>query len=164
MSIQVNVPCVVTVKVDTGSSNALQSWCESQEGFSIREQVFQEPIYSDSQGGSAGPPVDILVHGEIHIITFTSVRFDPTVDAKVCFVRETADGVSAANCTLMFADSKAHRVLLQGANFVRNYLRVMVSERELGRIGSHASVRQVTLTCYPKDVSGTLTLWNSTTT
>ena len=161
MAIQVNVPCTVTVKVDTGSANALESWCESIEGISIREQTFKEPIHSDTNGGTAGPPVDLLVHGEVHVITFQSVRFDPVVDAKVRFVRSIADGTSTGGCVLAFADGAFYRVLLTGANFVRNYVRVMVEDKELGKIGSHASVRQITLTCYKND-SGVL--WNSTAT
>lgn len=131
------------------------------EGVSVREQVFQEPIFSDANGGSAGPPVDILVHGEVHIITFQAVRFDPTVDAKMLYVRGTTAGAASGGCVLAFADSKFYRVLLTGTNFTRNYLRVLITDKELGRIGSHASVRQITLTCY-KDGSGVL--WNTTAT
>lgn len=160
MALQQNVACTVTVKADTGSSNALETWCESMEGISIREQVFQEPIFSDSNGGSQGPPIDILVHGEVHIITFQSVRFDPAVDAKMQYVKSVASGTASGGCVLAFSDSKFYRVLLTGTNFTRNYLRVMVTDKELGRIGSHASVRQITLTCY-KDASGVL--WNTTT-
>ena len=161
MAIEPQVACTVLVKVDTGSANALETWCESIDGISIREQSFKEPIHSDSNGGTAGPPVDLLVHGEVHVITFQSVRFDAAVDAKVRFVRSVTDGTSTGGCVLAFADGAFYRVLLQGANFVRNYVRVMVEDKELGRIGSHASVRQITLTCYKND-SGVL--WNSTAT
>lgn len=160
MSLQQNVACTVTVKLDTGSSNALETWCESIDGISIREQLFKEPIHSDSNGGTAGPPVDVLLHGEVHTITFQSVRFDPAVDAKLQYAYGATAGNATANCVLAFADSKTYRVLLTGTNFTRNYLRVMVEDKELGRIGSHASVRQITLTCYA-NASGVL--WNTTT-
>jgi len=55
VSLQQNVACTVTVKLDTGSSNALETWCESIDGISIREQLFKEPIHSDSNGGTATP-------------------------------------------------------------------------------------------------------------
>lgn len=162
MAIQTNIACPVVIKIDTGTANALEQLGYSVNGCDITEQKYEEPIFSDENGGPQGPPVDIIHHGQVDVITFTSVRFDPAVAAKVQYVRGTTIGSAPDPCTLLFADGKTYRVLLLGDDtFQRNYLRVVVDAKRLTRIGAHATEWQVTLTCH-KNADGVF--FNSVTT
>ena len=161
MAISRNVACKVLVKADTGSSNALESLGYSIGGVNIEERPFNEPIHSDENGGPQGPPVDIIHHGEMHVITFDMVSYDAAVAAKLKAFRGTTDGSAAATpCGLLFADSGTHRILLLGSSFTRNYLRCVVSASNLGQVGSHASVFRVTIEAY---MNASNVLWNTTT-
>ena len=161
MGIQLNAGCATLLKIGTGSSDALEELGYSIDGFNLEERVFKEDIHSDENGGTAGPPVDIMIHGQIDVITFDAVRIDPIVAAKVQFVKGTSAGVVPSSCVLLFGDSKSYRVLLIGTNFTRNYLRVVISQKNLGRIGAHASVFRYTLECHMDPTARVL--WNTTT-
>lgn len=160
MAIQSNVACALLIKVDTGSANALESLGYTIDGANIQERTFNEPIHSDEQGGTAGPPVDIIHHGQIDVITLELTRYDPAVAAKLRLFRGvTAGSGPSAPCSQLFADSGSHRVLLLGSNYTRNYVRCVLTDSNISRIGSHASVLRLTFEAYP---NGSAVLWNTT--
>lgn len=161
MAIQRNVACACLVKVDTGSANALESLGYSISGINIEVRPFNEPVHSDENGGPQGPPVDIIHHGEMHVLTFDAVSYDPAVEVKVVPFKGTTDGSSAATaCGQLFADSGSYRVLFLGSSFTRNYLRCVISSKNLGQVGSHASVTRYTIEAYP---NASKVLWNTIT-
>ena len=171
MAIQPNVACKALVKIDTGTSNALENLGYSINGINIDEQAFREDIFSDQGGGNSGMPVDVMMHGERHIITLDMVYWDPAVGAKIQYVRGTTAGEAASPCTLMMGDSKFYRLLITGTGFTRNYLRAFAVSRSLGQIGTHPSILRLSFEAYPVtqiDPSSPPTnnnvVWNTTTT
>ncbi|CAK9057774.1 Uncharacterized protein SCF082_LOCUS30935, partial [Durusdinium trenchii] len=120
---------VQTIKVDTGTSNALETLGKTANGIQIREQVFRENVPGDANGGDAGPPIDIQYHGEIHIVTLEFTYWDDSIMAKVIpkLYGGTAGAVGTAG-TLWAADSKTYRLLMDGSGFTRNYLRAIPTD------------------------------------
>ncbi len=160
MAIQLNVGCKTLIKTGTGASNALEELGYTVDGVSIDHRMYREDIHSDQHGGTSGPPSDVMVHGEVHIITLDMVYWDPAVASKMQYVKGTTAGEVGSPCTLMFGDDKYYRVLLTGTGFTRNYLRVLPTSNNLSRIGTHASLLRLTLEAYPDDDD---VLWNTTT-
>lgn len=161
MAEQFNVACTLTVKVDPGSG--LTTLGYTAEGANISARTFQEPIHTDEQGGQAGPAVDILDHGQIHIVTLEMIKYDPAVMAILeTFQKSGTSGSVGSPCTLLKADSKTFRLLLTGTNFTRNYLvAIPAGEIRTGPIGSKVTRTQITFECH-KNGSGVL--FNTTTT
>lgn len=168
MAIQRNVACALLIKVDTGSSNALESLGYTVNGANIQERTYNEPVHSDELGGTSGPPVDIVHHGQVDIITLELTSYDPAVAAKLRLFRGIAEGLNPGfPCGLMFADSGSHRVLLKGENYTRNYLRCVLVDSNTAQIGSHASMLRLTFEAYAKPIGTSpvvWTMWNDTTT
>ena len=149
-----------TLAISTDVSGSLAALGYSVNGVNITVLEFMENIPGDEKGGDAGPPIDVLSHGTIHIVEFDMTKWDDAlagqIDTRV--KSGTAGSVSAGD--LMRADSKALRLLLNGANFTRNYLHAIPRGNiQLGPVGSRYSRRRFVFECH--DVGGVL--YNSTT-
>lgn len=119
MALTVNVGGPVLVSVGSGSGGALEELGYTVDGVRISETVFTGDVPSDERGGSEGPPIEVQQFGITHRITLELSRFDQAVMVKIA-LRARSGSFAAGD--LVFSNSNEFRVLLEGANFVRNYL------------------------------------------
>lgn len=162
MSTIVNVAGPVLIKVNTGSAGGLADLGYSANGVNIDEQDFNENVPGDENGGDAGPPIDVLHHGQIHIIQMELTKWDPTVAARISNrVNASAPTAGTVEPGVLYAgDSKFMRLLLTGDNFTRNYL-AAIPRGSIGlNAGSRYSRQRLAFECHA--VSGVI--WNTTTT
>lgn len=153
----------VAIKVDTGSSNALELLGYSEDGIRIDDQVFRDDMKCDLRGGQQGPLDEAQYFGAIHIVQFTLVKFDQAVLAKVlAHIYAQTAGTVAAPGTFMSAN--AFRLLLHSTANSRNYLRAIPWRGINWQAGTRATRVPMTWECHAKDVSGVWTLYNTTTT
>jgi|DEB0MinimDraft_6_1074348.scaffolds.fasta_scaffold26249_3 hypothetical protein len=117
-------PCLI--KVDTGTSNALEDLGYTADGVRLEERKFHGNVPTDLNGGPEGPPGDVQYFGELHIVQFTLTKFDDAILSKV------APGVYGGTYGTLpnsgtFMSSNAFRLLLypddyaSGSNNPRNY-------------------------------------------
>jgi len=161
MSVAINVACTLTVKADTGSGLAILGYTTEGGRYSVRP--FQTPIHSDENGGSAGPPIDIMQHGVIHTWSLELIKYDSAMLNVIETYKQGGTPGSATNaCTLLFGDAKYFRLLLVGTNFTRNYVRAIPTSIDIGPIGAQATRAMVTFDCYAEPTAGVI--HNTTTT
>jgi hypothetical protein len=153
----------VAIKVDTGATNALELLGYSEDGVMIDDQVFREDIKCDLRGGQAGPPDEVQYFGAIHLIQFTLVKFDAAVLAKVlAHVYGQTAGTVADPGT--FLSDNGFRLLLHSTSVPRNYLLAAPWRGMKIPAGTRATRIPMTWEAHAVDVSGTMTLYNATTT
>ena len=124
-AISVDGPC--NVKVDTGSSNALEQLGYTADGVDVSAEPFNLDVPGDENGGSDGIPIDIQHFGQVHRIRMELTKFDEAVAAKVHNLWNTLGGGTAGTAehtagALYSGSSKGYRVLLEPTNRPRNYL------------------------------------------
>lgn len=148
----------VGVWVDTDAGHALQHLGWSVDGVQIQEIPYITGIPSDLNGGTDGPPVDFQVYPSQHRIILDLNIFDPLVEAKVALRVNPAASVSPTVGMLIGCSGQYYRVLLYGANFVRNYPYCVPMEPIDFNIGSKFTRKQIT---FMANTIGGL-LWNTT--
>ena len=155
MALTFHVACTATVKTDAGGS--LAELGITVDGVNISARTFHEPIHTDNHGGSAGPPEDIIDHGQVHTVTMDLVKYDSTQAGIIeSFQKNGTVGSVAAPCVLLKADGKTFRLLIVGTNFARNYLVAFpVGEINVGPVGAKNTRMRVTFECHPNS-SGVL--------
>jgi hypothetical protein len=148
MAATINVACTLTVKVDVGSG--LTTLGYTTEGAQISVRAFQTPVHTDENGGPAGPPVDIIQHGEIHTVSLELAKYDSAVMNVIeTFRSGGTPGSVGSPCLLMKGDSKFIRLLLTGTNFTRNYVvAIPTGEIRTGPIGATATRASVSFDCH----------------
>lgn len=159
MAITIQVPGLVTVKVDTGSSNTLESLGYTENGIEITRKKFFLPVHGDENGGDAGPPVDQQYMGELDIIRMLFTKWDEAIGLKV---RPTLYGGTAGTPgtagTLMFQGTKSFRLVLDCLSdnaHDLNYPRVIFEEPEEVNHGTKHAKWMLIATAY-KNGSGIL--------
>ena len=135
----------------------------SINGVEIEEQSFSEDIHGDQNGGEAGPPIEVVQHGEMHRIRMTLSKWDQTVANLIrANISGGSAGVPAPAGSLLFAGGSAFRLLLNNASYPRNYpIVAFFKEPRSINMGSRASQLVLVGTAY-KNGSGVL--WDSTIT
>ena len=75
----------VALSVPGGSSpsGAIALLGYSVNGVEVEEESYVEEVHGDQNGGDAGPPIEIVEHGEVHRIRMTLSRWDETVLAVI---------------------------------------------------------------------------------
>jgi len=125
MSVQINVAGKVTVKVDTGSSNALETLGVSFDQARTSDRSFLNPVYGDAHGGPAGPPIDTQFLGRIIRIQLELSRYDEAVLSKLVsrtYGDQSPGTVSDAQIgALYLQDAQTYRVVLDSANNPINF-------------------------------------------
>lgn len=143
------------VRIDAGSG--LETLGYTDNGTELEHQPFYEDVPGDENGGDAGPPIDISYFGQISLIRGTLTKFDQAVIQKLeAFLSGATAGTPGTPGTLMFADSKTIRVLLQTTSEPRNFTRCVVRRLQSVR-GSRATRYVFEFAAYKND-SGVL--WN----
>lgn len=157
----VNVAGPVAIFTGTGTSRALEHLGWSIDGFEIEQQTFVEGVPGDENGGTSGPPIDYQKFGNQHRIILNLNKFDVNVMAKVELAANPAANVEAVVGMLLNCTGQHYRLLLQSANFIRNYPYCHVIEPVRGNYGSRFTAKQVVLVAqqiggllYNQDVTG----------
>lgn len=163
------VPCVnvagkVRIFVNSGNAGAMESLGYSINGVQIVERPFYTNIPGDENGGDEGPPVDKQYLGELHYLRMELSKWDDTVAGKI---RGRLRGVNAEGSgaftpgSLITCGGYYFRLLLLGANFVRNYLLAVPSEPTEINVGTRWSRPAMEWECQ-RNSSGVM--WNTTAT
>jgi len=120
----VQVGGLITVKVDYGEG--IKDLGFTRNGVQYTEESFWGDVAGDQHGGDEGPPIEVQYFGEVHRIRCELTKYDADVAAKVAGkVAGETNGTPGASGTLMFAQDKTMRVLLEGSiaaePHIRNY-------------------------------------------
>lgn len=160
MAIGVQVTGKALVKVDTGTSNALESLGYSINGIEISDEPFYSDVPSDENGGDEGPPIDVQYFGSVATIRMELSRWDSAVAAKVFpFLYGGTAGTQGTPGALM--SNNSFRLVIEPTSDPRNYPIAFPSEPiELNK-GTKYSRLAITWKAYGFTNS---LLWNTTTT
>lgn len=128
-------------------------------------------VPGDQNGGSEGPPIDIQYYGQIHRVRLEMSKYDKAVAEKLgARLLGGAAGVIGANTpgSLLAGGSLYHRLLLKstttaGGTSARNYVAAICRGAIEVNRGTRWSRLVMEFECHSRDVSGTITLWNTTT-
>lgn len=151
------------IKVDTGSSHALETLGYSDDGVQIEEHGMFHDIPGDQNGGEGGVPIEKQFLGEQHFVRFTLTKYDAAVLAKVqSRVYGGTPGTMSTPGTLMSANS--YRLLLytaqvSSASTSRNYLVAMPIDVISHNRGTKATRYSMSWVCYP---NANNVIWNTT--
>lgn len=161
MATSIIVPGVCTVKIDTGTSHALETLGISVNGITIEEEIFTADVKGDENGGEEGPPIDVQYFGEIHRITMELNKTDSAVLAKVLpGVYGGTEGQVSAAGILLGAGGYTWRLLLHSPVLPRNYLKAMLRGQAKGcNRGTKYATQRLVFECHAS--SGVL--YNTTT-
>lgn len=163
MAVQVVAFGACALKVDTGTSHALETLGYSDDGVQIEEHGMFYDIPGDQNGGEGGVPIEKQFLGEQHFIRATLTKYDPAIVAKLTArVYGGTAGTMATPGTLM--SSNCYRLLLYTAQVAsvstsRNYLIAIPIDVIAHNRGAKASRYSVSFVCYPNSSS---VIWNTT--
>lgn len=163
MAIGIQVAGACLLKVDTGTTHALESLGYSENGVRVEEEAFHSNVPGDQNGGDEGPPIDVQYFGEIHRVRLELSSWDSAVVDKILskLYGGTA-GVLGAAGSLMGAGGFYYRLLLLSTNLPRNYLRAFPRGQpvEINK-GTKYSRLVLNFECHANTVAGTV--YNATT-
>lgn len=149
-----------TCAISTDITGSLTLLGYSVNGVDIEEQDYMENIHGDEKGGDAGTPIDVLKHPDLHIVTMELSKWDDTVAGVISSRVNGGVAGSTSYGVLYRSDNKYCRLLLNAANFTRNYLiAIPRTPIRLGPTGSRSSRLRLVFECH--DSTGVL--WNTTT-
>lgn len=158
-SISPNVCGAALIKTGTGSAGALESLGYTANGAEISENQYYGDIHGDQNGGDEGPPIDIQIFGETHLIRIDLTSYDETVADNIRKMGGTL-GTPLTSGGLMFTGSLAVRLVILTTTYPRNYPRVVFRGAKEVNKGTKFSRLRLEATAY-KDGNGVL--WNTTT-
>lgn len=157
----------VTVKVDTGTSNALETLSAGglRNGSELEFIPFTLPIHTDDHGGDEGPPSEEQFLGEICRIRLIFNRWDAAIEAKILqrIYGSVTAGTPPAPGTLMFPN--AFRLLIQTTNRPYNFPLTVFKDPHQINVGTKHSALVLTGTAYEGDATNGVNgvLYNTTT-
>lgn len=160
-STDIHVDGPAHIKIASPNTGSLENLGYTMNGAEITEQEFDLDVFSDQNGGDAGPPINIQVMGEVHTVRLLLVQWDETVLNKVRakVAGETA-GTPATPGTLKLATGNFYRLLIHTTTLPRNYLAVTFREPMEINKGTKHSQQLIIATCY-EDSNGDI--YNATT-
>lgn len=129
MAETINVAGVALIKVDTGSSHALELLGYTRNGAECTFQVFMHDVHTDLDGGDDGPPTDSQELGQIATIRLELTKWDTAVSAKIeCRQYGATAGTVLSPGVLMVGGLKTYRLLIHSATNPLNFPVVMFRE------------------------------------
>lgn len=162
MAATIIVDGLATIKIASPASGSLDTLGYTMNGAEITERVYPYNVYTDENGGDAGPPVDIQYMGEVHQIRLLLTKYDNAILNKIrAGLAGGTAGTPGTAGTLYFQGTSAWRLLIHSVSDPRNYTRVVFTEPKEVNKGTKHSQALVIATAY-KDGSGVL--YNATTT
>lgn len=163
MAVEIQVTGPATIKVDTGSSNALETLGYSEDSISIEFPAFWSDVYGDAHGGREGPPIDSQYLGQIARGRLVLTRWDAAVFAKLeaRVYGGTAGTVSSSDIgALMLQGSKTTRLVLDSAVRPKNFPLTIFREAIELPMGTKHSILVIPFEARRNLSSGVL--WNTT--
>jgi len=159
MAIAIVVAGLSTIKVGTGSADALEDLGYTRDGVILRHDGYFAEVKCDDYGGEAGPGCDLQYMGETAQITLELTKWDATIAQKLLSRHKggTAGTIPTAG-TLMLAGNKYFRLLVSNTNLIRNYPYVIFRDPIELNAGTKFSTLRLEGTAW--NVGGTL--WNTT--
>lgn len=162
MASTVHVAGAAQIKLDTGSSNALEELGYTINGAEIREEIFMENVPGDENGGDAGPPIDVQYFGEVHHVRLELSKWDASIAAKVLPVLYGGTaGVTGTPGTLMAQGSKTYRLVINSSTEPRNYPRAFLRNQKETNKGTKFSRLVLDFECHASAAGGG-TVYNTT--
>lgn len=167
MAHEIIVDGVALIKIALATSataySALETLGYTQAGVEVDERPFMYDVHTDENGGDVGPPSDVQVMGEVHMIRMLFTKYDDAVLNKIrAIVAGNAPGQPPTPGTLMFQDTKFFRLLIHSTLRPRNYLRVFFREPKTLNKGTKHSQALVVAECHKDPTTGLL--YNTTIT
>lgn len=133
MALQVPVDFAALVRIalpgQEGNMGSLADLGYTENGCEITMQRFQENVSGDENGGTQGPPIDISVYGEIHMIRLNLTRYDPIVAAALEALVPGATPGAASVVTPAFGTFTPGQLLFQGRLFTRLLVQTQLRPR-----------------------------------
>ena len=130
MASEIQVAGLVTVKVGTGTSFALETLGTSFDKPRTSDQGYSVPVHGDLHGGPDGPPIDVQNLGRVIRVQLELSKWDSAIADKLIgrtFGQQTPGTVTDAQIgDLMFQDSQSYRVLLSSAGDPYNFLQCVI--------------------------------------
>ncbi len=127
MAIQYHVAGPALIKLDTGTSNALESLGYTRDSAEIRLEARYEELKSDDMGGEQGPPGDLNYLGESATVRLELTKWDTVVaDKVVARLYGGTAGMPGAPGTEMIEGAKTFRLLIHSTNNPMNFPRAIL--------------------------------------
>ena len=124
MAHAVHVAGKALVKVGTGAAGVLEELGYTRNGVDIRCEGFFLNVPGDENGGEHGPPIDVQIFGEIAHVRLELTKWTVVVADEIASrTKDGTAGTPPTPGTLMFAGSKAIRLLVATATTPMNFLR-----------------------------------------
>lgn len=163
MAIAFHIPGPCLIKVDTGSSNALETLGYTADGARGETQFLRHETPVDALGGQGGIPGEIQYLGFIDTVTLDLTKFDSAVFEKLLSglygatvgAQTTAiSSVEQSNVGVPLSSNSFRLLLLpsvQGStvtNHVRNY-KIAIMQSAGCVTGTKAKRQNIVFRCYP---------------
>jgi hypothetical protein len=127
-TLSVQVAGAALIQLNTGASGALESLGYTMDSAYARFEGYFDNVYGDENGGQAGPPIEVLCHGEKADVRLELTRYDAAIADKVaCRLKGATAGTPPSAGTLVYASGGDFRLVIasprQPMNFPRAILR-----------------------------------------
>lgn len=147
-----------TIKVDTGSSNALETLGYTRNGADVSEEGFFIDVPGDENGGDSGDPIDIQYIGEMARVRLELTKFDQTVLGKV--MRRMNDALKTAGTIgtvgrFMFLNGLHFRLVIDSPTDPKNFYRAIPRAPTNRNMGTRFTMKVIEFDCY-KNENGVL--------
>lgn len=147
-----------TIKVNTGTSDALEIVGYTRNGADVSEEGFWIDVPGDENGGDSGDPIDIQYLGEMARVRIELTKFDQAVLSKVMKrLKDVAkvEGTVATPGTFVFLNSLAFRLVIDSPTNPKNFLRAVPRAPTQRNMGTRFTTKVLEFDCY-KDANGVL--------
>jgi hypothetical protein len=152
MAIAINALGACNIKVDTGTSNALEQLGYNEDSVGIQENPKRHDVHSDQNGGTPGIPIEVQNLGEEHMVTLNLSNFDWSIWQKIqAGTYGTTEGT--VGTIGAFLSTNGFRLLLDSTSNPRNYLNAHPITKSVP-MGTKASIIVIQFRCLP--VAGVL--------
>lgn len=143
-----------TIKVDTGSSNALEILGYTRNGVDVYDEGFWIDVPGDENGGDQGDPIDIQYLGEMARVRIELTKIDTAVLAKVMKRRNAAAKTAGTVDTpgrFVFLNSEFFRLVIDSPTDPRNFLRAIPRAPTQKNMGVRFTMKTIEFDCYKND-------------
>lgn len=152
------------IKISTSDApSVLNILGYSLEGVEIQFQAYTKDIHGDQNGGSNGPPVDVLLMGQTAIIRFDLIDYQQTQLTKVLNHKVVATaGIPEQAGVLLLAGAVYLRLCIVAVNDPFNFPYCELLSDETFNLGTNETVHRMSFRALVPTIGGAL--YNTTIT
>jgi len=168
MAVQVHVagPALIRIGPEGCANNQLRVLGYTRDGARIRTEALWEEVHTDEWGGDAGPPAELIYHGERAVVQLELTKWDAAVAdqiaKRVSSIPDHNPGVVPGPGIAVFVNGLAYRLVLdfqkQGTVDWEFPRAVPREPMEINK-GSRPSIMVLTFDCYPKLINNVYVLY-----